>query len=525
LSREKNFEAMAVRAAKIVGRRNSLGSIGGREFASLSASKIQPTSPASQDVEKEQTCLRARVCSVGTLTFGRESRMLHTRAGHSKEPVGTMSKGREFSRLSDARMANLKVREEVDETVPGAASCLQFNSVASRERANKWLKEKQYAKAEEEYSRLIRNDAGTYTTFSNRSTARFFQNKFELAAQDAKTVMKMEPSHVKGYLRLSSCLRAQKRFKDALRAIDEAIVSPVFEAGSESMQHLSNEQKNIKNEMDAHDDRGLGYFFPEDGDPNVAWMLMKKKQPVEKLDVAKLRSQTKDDSKLRVVCVSDTHGRHKALGEIPDGDVLVCAGDFTETGSLQEVAEFSAWLKALPHKHKIVIAGNHDVTFEPGTYIDNWDRFHKTMQDPTVAKQTLEASGCVYLEDSSFEVEGIKFFGTPHQPEFNNWAFNSKRGSECRTKWDQIPLDTDVLITHGPPLGHGDVLNKKKKAGCVDLLHSVQQVVRPSYHIFGHIHEGYGVTTDGETTYVNASVTSDNEWTINPCIVFDMEKK
>jgi Icc-related predicted phosphoesterase/glutaredoxin len=594
---------MAVRAARLVGRRNSLGSIGspqtlpfGREFATLSAKT--PTVPVTKSVENGlrddniveiyskpgcnltekyaqtlnengievtqyllgidvdatdilkragvadteaplvfvngqfSTPLKSRastspniIPSTGSLPYGRSfARMLHTHVGPSNEPPASRSMARDFSRLSDARMANENPREDTQGAV-STSTCFQFNSVASREQANKWLKEKQFARAEKEYSKLIRNDAGTYTTYSNRATARFFQNKFELAAQDAKTVIEMEPSHVKGYLRLSSCLRAQKRFKDALLAIDEAISSPVIEAGGESEKHLSNEQEAIKREIEAHDDRGFGYFFPEDGDPNVAWMLMKKNQTVDKVDVSTLSSELKDHSKLRVVCLSDTHGRHKALGEIPDGDVLVCAGDFTETGSLQEVADFSAWLKEQPHKHKIVIAGNHDVTFEPGTYMDSWDRYHKVLQDPIVAKRTLESSGCVYLEDSSFEVEGIKFFGTPHQPEFNNWAFNSKRGSECRVKWDQIPADTDVLISHGPPLGHGDVLDKKKKAGCVDLLHSVQQVVRPSLHIFGHVHEGYGATTDGETVYVNASVTSDDEWLMNPCIVVDVDKK
>jgi len=454
--------------------------------------------------------------AASSLPYGRSfARLLHTHVS----PVQTSFRG--FSRLSDARL----VDDAVENESTTGSTFSPFNTIASREQANKWLKEGQYTKAEEEYGRLLRNDAGTYTTYSNRATARFFQNKFELAAQDAKVVIEMEPAHVKGYLRLTSCLRAQKRFEVALQTIGDAIASAGFEAGSTSEQHLLREQDAIEAEIENHDNHGFGYFFPEDGDPDVAWMLMKKQQKIEKVDVATLSSGPMDASKLRVVCVSDTHGRHRALGKIPEGDVLVCAGDFTEMGSLQEVEEFSAWLKRLPHTHKIVIAGNHDVTFEPETYLDSWDRFHKVPQDPFLAKKTLEASGCIYLEDSSFEVEGVKFFGTPHQPEFNNWAFNSKRGSECRSKWDQIPADTDVLISHGPPLGHGDALGKKKKAGCVDLLHSVQQVVRPALHVFGHVHEGYGATTDGKTTYVNASVTSDDEWCINECIVVDLDRK
>lgn len=76
------------------------------------------------------------------------------------------------------------------------------------------------------------------------------------------------------------------------------------------------------------------------------------------------------------------------------------------------------------------------------------------------------------------------------QPEFHKWAFNLPRGSQCLEKWDKIPEDTDVLITHTPPIGHGDLCCTGVRAGCVELLTTVQQRVKPKYHIFGHIHEG-----------------------------------
>ena len=82
------------------------------------------------------------------------------------------------------------------------------------------------------------------------------------------------------------------------------------------------------------------------------------------------------------------------------------------------------------------------------------------------------------------------FQGTPWQPEFGGWAFNLKRGEECVKKWNLIPEDTDVLITHGPPLGFGDLCSTGIRAGCVDLLQSVQNRVKPKYHVYGHIHEG-----------------------------------
>ena len=76
------------------------------------------------------------------------------------------------------------------------------------------------------------------------------------------------------------------------------------------------------------------------------------------------------------------------------------------------------------------------------------------------------------------------------QPEFYGWAFNLPRGGACQAKWDLIPDKVDVLMTHGPPLGHGDTLQSGGRSGCVNLLHTIQQRVQPKYHIFGHIHEG-----------------------------------
>ena len=105
-----------------------------------------------------------------------------------------------------------------------------------------------------------------------------------------------------------------------------------------------------------------------------------------------------------------------------------------------------------------------------------------------------ELTNCTYLEDSDLEIHGLKIFGSPYQPpyqpEFDRSAVNLERGQECLGIWKQIPSDTDILVTHGPPLGFGDLCKRGNRAGCVDLLHTVQQRVKPKYHVFGHIHEG-----------------------------------
>ena len=139
---------------------------------------------------------------------------------------------------------------------------------------------------------------------------------------------------------------------------------------------------------------------------------------------------------------------------IPVGDILIHCGDFTQTDKLCEVADFSDWLSSLPHKHKIVIAGNHETPFQSDFYESRWKRFHRRKEDSTAVRASLK--NCTYLENSSVTVEGIKIFGSPWQPRYFDWAFNVQRGSEIRCKWERIPRDVDILVTHGPPVGYGD---------------------------------------------------------------------
>lgn len=189
---------------------------------------------------------------------------------------------------------------------------------------------------------------------------------------------------------------------------------------------------------------------------------------------------------LKVVAISDTHSKHHMF-EIPDADALVHAGDMTRTGKLREVAEFNAWLGTLPHRHKLVIAGNHDFAFE---------------REPGVAQAAL--TNATYLQDSGVTIDGVRFWGSPWQPRFFDWAFNLDRGPQIREKWELIPPGTDVLITHGPVKGHGDLTFARIQAGCEELADIVTQLRIP-FHVCGHIHEGYGISKDETTTYINAS--------------------
>ena len=208
---------------------------------------------------------------------------------------------------------------------------------------------------------------------------------------------------------------------------------------------------------------------------------------------------------MKIIAISDTHGLHGSL-KIPNGDLLIHAGDLTRHGTLDDVREFNDFLSNLPHPHKIVIAGNHDLCFE---------KYRKACEEIL--------TNCIYLQDQEVIIDGVKFYGSPWQPWFYDWAFNLERGPEIRAKWDLIPEDTDVLITHGPPYGIGDLTFHKDNAGCQDLLEVVEKI-KPKIHVFGHIHEGYGVTSNGVTTFINASSCDHLYQPANPPVVYELKR-
>ncbi len=192
---------------------------------------------------------------------------------------------------------------------------------------------------------------------------------------------------------------------------------------------------------------------------------------------------------MKLTFFSDTHTKHAKVDLSAGGDVLIFCGDMSARGSLRDVESFAAYMAQRPYKYKIVIAGNHDFCFE------NEERHQ--------AIELIKNSGAHYLDDSGIELEGIKFWGSPVQPFFHNWAFNRMRGPEILKHWKLIPADTDVLITHGPPMGILDRIYSGEQVGCQDLLERVREIA-PRLHAFGHIHEDYGIKEVGETIFINA---------------------
>ena len=191
---------------------------------------------------------------------------------------------------------------------------------------------------------------------------------------------------------------------------------------------------------------------------------------------------------MKILLISDTHGLHEQL-ELPDADMIIHAGDISGRGMLHEVQIFLDWFSNLPYRHKIFIGGNHDFLLE---------------REPALFQSMLN-DHLIYLEDSGIEIEGIKIWGSPITPFFFNWAFNRNRGADIRRYWDKIPDGLDFLITHGPPLGYGDQTVRGEQVGCEDLLVAIEQT-KPRYHVFGHIHEAYGIFESKHTTFVNASM-------------------
>jgi predicted phosphohydrolase len=223
---------------------------------------------------------------------------------------------------------------------------------------------------------------------------------------------------------------------------------------------------------------------------------------------------------MRIVCISDTHSLHEGmLHNIPSGDLLIHAGDCTNIGRENDVRDFTNWFKNIQgFENKIFIAGNHDFAFENeppwlNLYID---------------QNVLLENNVTYLEDNNLEIVSeefsrpIKIYGSPWQPEFFDWAFNLPRmGDVLKSKWDDIPNDTDILITHGPPHAIRDFTPTNLQVGC-ELLRNRVFEIKPLLHVFGHIHGAYGTVEMNDTVFANASTCNERYQPINKPLVFDL---
>ncbi|KUI73261.1 putative rhamnogalacturonate lyase C [Cytospora mali] len=174
--------------------------------------------------------------------------------------------------------------------------------------------------------------------------------------------------------------------------------------------------------------------------------------------------------------------------DIPHGDILIHAGDLTQSGSFEELQASLDWLNRHPHPNKLVIAGNHDLLLDSS--------LDATASGGGAAaaerRQRLDWGDIIYLQNSTTEItcpngRRLRVYGSPNSCRHGNWAFQYPRSESGKTWLGKIPDDIDILITHGPPRAHLDIL----RLGCPALLEEVWRV-RPRLHVFGHVHEGYG---------------------------------
>jgi Icc-related predicted phosphoesterase len=249
---------------------------------------------------------------------------------------------------------------------------------------------------------------------------------------------------------------------------------------------------------------------------------------------------------MKLVLISDTHGLHSKMKHpIPEGDLLIHAGDLTNVGKKHEVYETLDWLKSLAKNYTfgvVFIAGNHDRSFDPKYYREHedYDLWLSHADKPNRKPEWLTEALCdlgsnvVYLENSSvtFNKDGkdYKIWGSPVTPWFGGeyWAFNMYRGAtEIGQVWKNIPLDVDVVVTHGPAFGYGDYIDSfNPNVGCEDLKMKLEEI-KPRLVVCGHIHEGYGVSnyhehSENSTMYVNASICDYKYDPINEPIVVEL---
>lgn len=236
-----------------------------------------------------------------------------------------------------------------------------------------------------------------------------------------------------------------------------------------------------------------------------------------------------DDDFLTFVCISDTHSQHDLMPPLPKGDILLHTGDFTlDYGTPEELNSFATWIEKQDFKHKIIIAGNHEITFDvkrEAHYKKTWPNL-KDLDFAETKKLLTDKKTFVYLEDSFTIVEGIKIYGTPYNPICFDYGFQREE-SELKEIYEKIPVDSDIVMTHTPPHGILDKCNSGDIAGSPSLRDILLNKVNNKVSVFGHIHEAHGKQKIGEKLFLNSAIvdTSQPPHVVKSPYVFKMNKK
>ncbi len=205
---------------------------------------------------------------------------------------------------------------------------------------------------------------------------------------------------------------------------------------------------------------------------------------------------------MKITCISDLHSKIPILKK---GDLLIIAGDIGILNE-QHLTDFIDWVCHLNYKYIVWCSGNHDIFSE---------ELYKKGIKPMMPKNVY------YLLNSSVTIEGIKIWGSPFSPYYNDWSFMHFL-PQLKKIWAKIPEDTDIVITHAPPFAINDVVNGISQ-GCPGLRDRIKDI-KPKYHIFGHIHEGYGIYQDEYTTYINCSLMDEAYYMANDPVVINYKE-
>ena len=200
---------------------------------------------------------------------------------------------------------------------------------------------------------------------------------------------------------------------------------------------------------------------------------------------------------MRILHLSDTHNLHRDLKDLPKADLIIHSGDISFSGEGKEAMDFIDWFTHLDYKYKIFIAGNHDFCLEE--------------KDREIIQEFLPKN-CYYLDKSGVEIENIHFWGLP-------FFFSDDISGMYDKSIKQIPFNTDILITHRPPF---QILDRAGEInyGCSNLLKRVTEI-KAKYHLFGHIHDSYGIYDNKTTVFANSSIVNEDYKISNQPFVFD----
>ncbi|TDZ58276.1 putative rhamnogalacturonate lyase C [Colletotrichum trifolii] len=207
----------------------------------------------------------------------------------------------------------------------------------------------------------------------------------------------------------------------------------------------------------------------------------------------------------QILVLSDTHGLRFPIDPKLQKpvDVAIHCGDLTESSSVEEYKATLQLLRDISAPLKIVIAGNHDLHLDPPALnrnIDEAERVnHETFDRRMVNEEirtgkslfdTARAEEIVFLEEGTYQFvlrngAALKLFASPFTPSTEGWAF------EYATHDFDIQKGTDIVVTHGPPLGLLDISSTGKRIGCPQLFKALARS-QPKMHCFGHVHHAWG---------------------------------